>query len=186
MLPSLIPMLQHYRQAVGRSGEPRLGALTALVGVGYFSLWTVIGLVVFPLGAGLAAAEIQEPMLARAVPVASGAIVLMAGALQLTAWKAHRLACCRTISAHSCALPADAGAALLHGLRLGVRCAACCANLMAILLVIGIMDLGAMTLVTAAITAERLLPAGESIARSIGTAFVAAGLLLIAHAIGVA
>src|SRR5580704_1579186 len=32
MLPSLVPMLWRYRKAVGRSGETRLGWLTALVG----------------------------------------------------------------------------------------------------------------------------------------------------------
>ncbi len=36
MLPSLVPMLWRYRQAVGRTGEARLGRLTALVGAGYF------------------------------------------------------------------------------------------------------------------------------------------------------
>src|SRR5258707_15744361 len=36
MLPSLVPMLWRYRQAVGRPGETRLDRLTALVGVGYF------------------------------------------------------------------------------------------------------------------------------------------------------
>ncbi len=34
MLPSLLPMLWRYRQAVGGAGETRLGRLTALVGVG--------------------------------------------------------------------------------------------------------------------------------------------------------
>ena len=32
MLPSLVPMLWRYRQAVGRTGETRLGRLTMLVG----------------------------------------------------------------------------------------------------------------------------------------------------------
>src|SRR6516225_1270753 len=36
MLPSLVPMLLRYRQAIGRTGETRLGRLTALVGTGYF------------------------------------------------------------------------------------------------------------------------------------------------------
>jgi predicted metal-binding membrane protein len=34
MLPSLAPMLWRYRQAVGRTGETRLGRLTVLVGAG--------------------------------------------------------------------------------------------------------------------------------------------------------
>src|SRR5689334_5483907 len=36
MLPSLVPVLLRYRQAVGRTGETRLGRLTAFVGIGYF------------------------------------------------------------------------------------------------------------------------------------------------------
>jgi Predicted metal-binding integral membrane protein (DUF2182) len=66
-------------------------------------------------------------------------------------------------------LPADAGTAWRHGLRLGLHCSHCCAGLMAILLVIGVMDLRAMGVVAAPITAERLAPAGERVARAIGS-----------------
>src|SRR5881409_315256 len=79
MLPSLVPMLWRYRQAVGRTGETRLGRLTALVGVGYFFVWTVFGMAAFPLGVALAAVEMQQPALARAVPIAVGVVVLIAG-----------------------------------------------------------------------------------------------------------
>src|SRR5919204_5660119 len=44
MLPSLVPMLWRYRQAVGTTGETRLGRLTALVGAGYFFVWTLLGI----------------------------------------------------------------------------------------------------------------------------------------------
>src|SRR5256886_5698727 len=80
MLPSLLPMLWRYRQTVGRTGETRLGRLTALVGVGYFFVWTVFGMAAFPLGVALAAIEMQQPALARAVPIAVGVVVLIAGA----------------------------------------------------------------------------------------------------------
>ena len=82
-----------------RRDETRLGALTAIAGAGYFFVWTVCGMAVFPLGAALAAIEMQQPALARAVPIAVGAVVLIAGFLQLTAWKARHLACCREASA---------------------------------------------------------------------------------------
>ena len=59
MLPSLVPMLWRYRQAVGSTGETRLGRLTALVGVGYFFVWTVFGMGAFPLGVALAAVEMK-------------------------------------------------------------------------------------------------------------------------------
>ena len=184
MLPSLVPMLWRYRQTVGRTGEARLSWLTALVGAGYFLVWTAFGMAAFPLGVALASIEMQQPALARAVPIAVGVAVLVAGILQFTAWKARHLACCRQAPGRGRALPADAGAAWRHGLRLGLHCSSCCANLMAILLVIGVMDLRAMAVVTAAITVERLAPAGERVARAIGAVTVGAGALLIARAAG--
>jgi len=184
MLPSLVQMLWHYRQAVDRTGETRLGPLTALVGVGYFSVWTLFGMAVFPLGVGLAAVEMQRPALARAVPIAVGVVVLIAGILQFTEWKPRHLARCREATGRGRTLPADVATAWGHGMRLGLHCAHCCSNLMAILLVIGVMDIGAMAVVTTAITVERLAPAGKLVARAIGVVAVAAGLFLIARAVG--
>ena len=180
MLPSLVPMLWRYRQAVGRPGETRLGRLTALVGVGYFFVWTVFGMAAFPLGVALAAIEMQQPELARAVPIAVGVVVLIAGSLQLTAWKARHLAWCREAPGRGRTLPTDAVTAWRHGLRLGLHCSHCCFGLMAILLAIGVMDLRAMAFVAAAITVERLAPAGEPVARAIGAVVVVAGLFQIA------
>ncbi len=184
MLPSLVPMLRRYREAVARTGETRLGGLTALVGVGYFLVWTAFGTAAFPLGVALAAIEMRQPVLARAVPIAVGVAVLVAGCLQFTAWKARHLACCREAPGCGRALPADAGTAWRHGVRLGLHCGHCCANLMAILLVVGVMSLPAMAVVAAVITIERLAPAGERVARAIGAVVVGAGLVLIARAAG--
>ncbi len=184
MLPSLVPMLWRYRQAVGRTGATRLGRLSVLAGVGYFFVWTAFGMAAFPLGAALAAVEMQRPALARAVPIAVGMVVLVAGGLQFTAWKARHLACCRAAPGRGRTLPADVGTAWRHGLRLGLNCIYCCAGLMTILLVIGVMDPRAMAVVTAAITVERLAPAGERVARAIGVVVVGAGLFLIARAAG--
>ena len=184
MLPSLVPVLWRYRQALGTTGERCLDRLTALVVAGYFFVWAAFGMAAFPLGVALAAVEMHRPALARAVPIAIGAVVLIAGALQFSAWKARHLACCREASAHRHRALADAGTAWRHGLRLGLHCSTCCANLTAILLVIGVMDLGAMAVVTAAITAERLAPTRERVAQAIGAVVVGAGLLLIARAAG--
>jgi predicted metal-binding membrane protein len=183
MLPSLVPTLWRYRQAFGTTGETCLGRLTPIVGVGYLFVWAVFGMAAFALGVALAAVEMQLPPLARAVPIALGVVVLIAGALQFTTWKAHHLACCRGTPGRDRTLPVDAGTAWRHGLRLGLHCSHCCAGLTAILLVIGVMDLRAMAVVTAAITVERLAPAGERVARAIGAFAVAAGWFLIAQAI---
>jgi predicted metal-binding membrane protein len=184
MLPSLFPMLRRYRQAVGEEGAARLGRLTVLVGLGYFLVWTVLGMAAFPLGVGLATLEMRLPALSRAVPVAAGVVVLIAGILQLTAWKARHLASCREAPGRGHTLPADPGAAFEHGLRLGLHCCQCCGGLVAILLALGVMDLRAMAAVAAAVTVERLAPAGERVARAIGAVVVGAGLFLIARAAG--
>ena len=184
MLPSLVPTLWRYRQAVGKTGGARLDQLTVLVGMGYFCMWTLFGMAVYPLGVALAAVEMQLPALARAVPIAAGAVVLIAGALQFTAWKTYHLACCRQLPARGTGLPADARTAWRQGLRLGLHCCYSCAGLTAVLLVIGVMDVRAMAVVTAAISAERLAPAGERVARAFGAVAVGTGVFLIARAAG--
>src|SRR5256885_6291244 len=110
-------------------------------------------------------------------PIAIGAIVLLAGSLQFTAWKERHLACCREAGRDG--VPADAGTAWRYGLSLGLHCSQCCVGLMAILLVIGVMNVLAMAVVAAAITVERLAPAGERVARATGAAALGAGLFLI-------
>jgi len=176
-------MLRRYREAVGGASAARLGGLTAVVGAGYFTVWTLFGVAAFPIGVALAEVEMRLPVLSRAVPIAVAAVVLAAGGLQLTAWKARRLSCCREPPGHGHPLAADARTAWRYGLRLGVDCVACCAGLMAILLVIGVMDLRAMTVVAGAITVERLTRAGERVARATGAVAVGAGLLLLARAL---
>ena len=178
MLPSSVPMLWRYRRAVGWVSEVRLAWLTALVGIGYFFVWTLLGMFAFPLGMALATIEMQSPALSRAVPIAVSLVILIGGALQFTKWKAQQLAYCRESPGRGCTLPADAGTAWRHGLH----CSYCCAGLTAIFLVLGVMDLRAMAVVTAAITIERLAPAGEHVARAIGLIVVGTGLFLITRA----
>ncbi len=213
MLPSLVPMLWRYREANGHVGTRRLGLLTTLVGIGYFSVWTAFGVAIFPFGVALAAVEMQQPALARAVPAVVGVVVLIAGALQFTSWKVRHLACCQ-VAPEVRTVPADARTAVREGVRLGLVCSPCCANLMAILVVMGVMDLLVMAAVTAAITFERLTPIREPspftfwcqtpnrertpftfrcqtpnrerVARAIGLVIIGTAVVLIAQAAGLA
>ncbi len=180
MLPSLAPWLWRYREALRRGGETRSGRLAALVGAGYFVVWTLVGIAVFPLTIAIAALEQRPPAPGRAVPIAIGVVVLLAGAFQCTAWKAHQLACCR-LPGRGLGPAMTARTAWQHGLRLGLHCCGCSAGLTAILLVAGVMDLRVMVPVTLAITIERLSSAGERAARAIGAGVLAAGVLLIAR-----
>jgi predicted metal-binding membrane protein len=134
---------------------------------------------VYLLGVALASVEMQEPALARAAPIAAGMLVAIAGMTQFTSFKTHHLACCREAPARS--LRADAATALRFGLCLGVHCIYCCASFTAVLLVIGVMDLRAMALVTAAITVERLAPEAKRARRAAGAVLGGAGFLMIAR-----
>jgi predicted metal-binding membrane protein len=184
MLPSLVPMLARYRQAVHRTVNTNLNWLTALAGAGYFFVWTAAGAAIFPLGVALATIEMQQPGLARIVPVLAGVVVLIAGALQFTTWKQHHLTLCRKMPECDRTLSADALTAWRQGTHFGLHCGLSCANLTAVLLVIGVMDLRPMVLVTAAITLERLAPVGKHVAHAIGFVVIGAGLFLIAQAAG--
>jgi predicted metal-binding membrane protein len=177
MLPSLVPVLWRYHVSGDGAVGVRRGWRTALVSAGYFLVWAIIGAAVFPLGAAMAAIAMRAPALASLVPSAVGLVVLIAGSVQLTAWKSRHLACWRQTSSHGGA--ATAGAALRHGVRLGLRCGMHGSGAMAILLVAGIMDLRAMAVVTAALTAERLAPAGERVARGTGLVAVGVGMFLL-------
>jgi predicted metal-binding membrane protein len=170
MLPSLAPMLWRYWQATNERGSIHSGGLTALVGAGYFMVWAALGLIAFLL--------LQLPSIEHAGPLAAALVMLIAGVLQFTSWKAHHLACCRD-AACECSTGNGAGTALRYGLRLGFHCSCCCAGSTAVLLVTGLMDLRAMAVATAAITAERLAPSGVRVARAIGAFAVGAGVCLI-------
>jgi len=184
MLPSLVPMLLRYRGSIRGPDETRLERLTALAGAGYLFVWAFFGAVVYPLGLVLTAAEMRCLALARSVPIATGVVLLLAGCVQLTAWKGRQLGHCR--NAPACGPSLDARSAWQHGVRLGVRCSLCCFGFMMMLLATGVMDLGAMAVVTAAITVERLSPRPRYAARAAGVIAIAAGTLVIARVLGAA
>lgn len=183
MLPVLAPALWSYRTALASAAATRADRLTVLAGLGYFAVWTACGIAVFALGAALTQTALHYAAFARAVPIAGGIAVVIAGAFQFSAWKARLLACCRALPECRRHAPTNAGAAWRHGLRLGLHCVGCCANLSAILLVVGAMDLRAMALVTIAIVAERLAADGAYAARVVGAAAIGMGLSLTVQAV---
>jgi predicted metal-binding membrane protein len=187
MLPSLVPMVWRYRRALRRAGAARLAGPTALVAAGYFAFWSLAGAAVYPIGVALAAAEMSSRALARAVPIATVSVVLLAGAAQLTRWKARHLARCRTEpDCGGCGggqAAANARHAWRHGLRLGLHCCLCCSGYMAILLVCGVMDPGIMAAVALAITVERLAPYPAALARVGGAAVMVAGAVALFRAL---
>ena len=183
MLPSIAPALWRYRLAFAAGSGAGASRLALVAAAGYFAFWTMIGVAVYPLGLALAAAVKALSTLASLLPVATGTVVLIAGAVQLTPWKTRQLARCREDADPRCAPSSDLQSAWRHGLRLGRHCSLSCAGPMASLVAIGMMDLRTMGVVTAAITVERLLPVRLRAARVVGIGGMAAGVFLVVRAL---
>ena len=184
MLPSMAPTFWRYRRALARAAETRASGLTALAGLAYLVVWTALGVIVCVIGVAVTAASVRMPGLSRAAPFAVGVIVLVAGCIQLTRWKARHLAMLRMAPAPIHRVQADAGVAWRYGVRLGRDCGLSCAGLMSSLLVLGAMDVRAMAVATVVIFVERLAPAGERVARVIGLGALVVGEVLIARGAG--
>jgi predicted metal-binding membrane protein len=169
MLPSLSPILMNCRR---RGGET---VHATLVAGGYFFIWTIVGVVLFPAGAMLAHLALRSESISRAMPVASGVALLLTGLNQFAPWKSRQLDCCRAQPPSEL----DSARALRFGLHLGAHCVGCCLGFMLMLMVLGVMNLTAMLLVTIGITLERLVAHPIRIARGTGAAIAIAGLVMI-------
>lgn len=150
-----------------------------LTGCAYLLVWSALGLAIFAGGALLLEAALRWPLLARAVPLAAGVVVIAAGLFQMSHWKLAMLAHCSHVAGQG----AGAAAAIRQGLCLGLACCVSCAGLTALLIIGGIMDLRAMAILALAITAERLAPAGGRVARATGGLMLGAGAVQLARAL---
>ena len=182
MMPVLFTMLRRYRQSIG--DIPRLNLLTLMISIGYFFTWILVGTVVFPMGIWVADVAMQNSTIARNAPTITGLIVTFAGVLQFTRWKAQQLACCRNTPEQHIPIKRNISSSLRYGFRIGLRCNYCCTGLTLVLLVVGVMDPVAMTLVAIAIAAERLATAGRQVAKLIGIILIGIGLYMLIQALG--
>ncbi|HLH48477.1 MAG TPA: DUF2182 domain-containing protein, partial [Roseiarcus sp.] len=109
----------------------------------------------------------------------AGALLIAAGLYQITPLKRLCLRNCRSPLQFVMRLwrPGVAGAARL-GLAHGLYCLGCCAALMALLFVFGVMNLVWVAALAAFVLAEKALPLGERVSFGAGIAAVVAGLTL--------
>jgi predicted metal-binding membrane protein len=68
-----------------------------IAGAGYVLVWALVGAVVYPFGVFVAKAGMSSAELSRSMPIAAGIVLLLAGGLQLTAWKARQLCRCQAV-----------------------------------------------------------------------------------------
>jgi predicted metal-binding membrane protein len=174
MLPSALPMLLRYH-----------GTQYALmVATGYFFVWFLVGLPVYAAGMLFALAAMESAGFSRAVPVMSGAALVIAGTIQFSPWKMRGLRRCRNLQGHTAMRTiGKKRIAWRHGLKEGVSCAVCSSGPMLILLTLGAMNLLVMLLVTVMIAVEKLAREPGLIVRISGCAAVGAGLFMLVRCV---
>jgi predicted metal-binding membrane protein len=184
MLPSAAPMVLLYaRVARQAEREHRMGNASgkiAAFATAYLGLWILFGALATALQWGLEQVGVMSAMMSSRVASVSGTLLIAAGLYQLTPLKSVCLKHCRTparfIAGHW--RPGVRGAWHL-GLVHGLYCIGCCAVLMLLLFVGGVMNLLWIAGLTLFVAIEKLAPFGEHAAKGIAALLVAGGALLI-------
>ena len=178
MLPAIGPVMLAHRMVVRHRGE---GALPSVEFVaGYLAVWLLIGLV--PLLALLAFGNLtMEERSSRWLPIVGGAVLVVAGIYQVTPWKGTCLRACRSpigfVTRHDAK---GAGGALRAGAAYGTSCVGSCWALMAVLVVVGLMNLAWMAAIALVFLAEKNWRHGVLVTRVAGGAVAALGVAVAA------
>jgi predicted metal-binding membrane protein len=177
MFPTIAPMVLAHRMVVLKRGEGNLP--TVVFVAGYIFIWTAVGLV--PLVAVLAFQHASPEVLGgRWLEIAAGGALVVAGLYQFTPWPSFCLKQCRTPM--SFILTHDFGgglvAAFKAGASHGLYCLGCCWALMAVLVIVGFMNLAWMAVIAVVFLTEKNLPYGRAVSRVVGAAIVALGLAM--------
>jgi predicted metal-binding membrane protein len=186
MLPSAAPMtltfatVNRRRRELGTPYVP-----TAAFVSGYLLAWGAFSVAATAAQWALEHAALMPPMTRLSSPLVGGLVFVAAGLYQLTPLKHACLRRCRSPLAFVLERWQEGTAgALRMGAEHGAYCLGCCALLMALLFVGGVMNLLWAAAIGALVLVEKLLPAGEALARGAGVAAIAFGAWMIARALG--
>ena len=184
MLPSALPMtltfatVNRRRRALGTPYVP-----TAVFVAGYVLAWGAFSVAATALQWGLERAALMAPMMRTSSPLLGGLLFVAAGLYQLTPLKHACLRRCRSPLAFVLERWRDGTAgALRMGAEHGAYCLGCCALLMALLFVGGVMNLLWVAAIAGWVLVEKVLPRGAMLARAAGVSAIAFGAWMIARA----
>ena len=180
MLPSAAPTLLIYGM-VARRGD---GADDAPLRVhifagGYLVVWTAFSAVAALAQRAFTATGVLTPMMEARAPIASGALLVVAGAYQLTPLKRACLSACQSPAAFLVKhWHGGRAGAFRIGLLHGWYCLGCCWALMLLLFAGGVMNLTIIVGLTVFLLIEKLMPPALQGGRFSGVVLVVAGIYL--------
>lgn len=187
MLPSAAPMVLLYARVVRRADQQAASAEAPLsiasFAAGYLSLWILFSVLAVAVQFALERAGLMTMMMSSRSALLSGALLIAAGVYQLTPLKAACLEHCRSPAAYL-ANHWHAGplGAWRMGLEHGAYCVGCCAVLMLLLFVGGVMNLVWIAGLSLFVAIEKLAPFGPKLAKVFAVVLIGAGGALIATA----
>ena len=177
MFPSVAPMTLAFASVTRSRAEGYLP--TAAFVLGYILVWAVSGLVPLAVLQALDHIWMTPPSW---LPRLGGAVIVIAGIYQFTPLKDTCLGACR--SPLGFILTHDFGggppAAVRAGTSHGLYCLGCCWALMAVLAVLGLMNIAWMALFAAIFFIEKNVRFGEVVPRLVGAACIIGGLVIVA------
>jgi predicted metal-binding membrane protein len=183
MTPSAAPMMLMYAR-VGRQGkaEGKVFAATGWFVAGYFLVWVAFSFVATLAQWTVERADLLDSRMATGSNVFAGAVLIVAGAYQLTPLKDVCLVQCQSpfsfLMRHG-GFRQDIRGCLVLGFRHGAYCVGCCWVLMALLFVGGVMNVLWIALLALLVLLEKLLTFGRWIARAAGIGLLAAGASIL-------
>jgi predicted metal-binding membrane protein len=174
MVPSAAPVILLVLRVYRRRGDQHARVSAAAFVGGYLVTWTTFSATASAAQFGLHRAAVLTPEMASGSALLAGAILLIAGLYQWLPLKNTCLTHCQSplgfITRH---WREGAAGGFMMGVRHGIFCVGCCWALMALLFVVGVMNLMWVAAIAAYVLIEKLTPQGLRIGR------VAGGLLII-------
>lgn len=182
MVPSAAPTILLFAAIKRRQATTENPVIASwLFLAGYLVIWAGFSVVAVLLQWGLDQAGLLSGMMASTSSMLAGIILLAAGLYQFTPIKRACLRFCQSpLLFLSTYWQPDALGALRMGLRHGGYCVGCCWFLMALLFVVGVMNLAWVAAVAFYVAFEKLMPRHQWLSRVAGVVLMVAGAVVIA------
>ncbi len=181
MLPAALPMVFTFLGLVRRRAPAAALALTLLFIAGYLLVWAGYSLLGTLGQWGLQHAALLSPGGWSTSPYLSAALLLVAGGFQFSDLKYACLDKCRSpLGFFALEWRPGSRGALVMGLRHGLHCVACCWAYMALVFVLGVMNVWWMLALTLFVAVEKIGPAPHWTGRIAGAAAIAWALVIMA------
>jgi predicted metal-binding membrane protein len=149
-------------------------------GLGYLLVWLAFSACATAAQWALHEGALLSSTMATSSTSVAGVILITAGAYQLTPLKTGCLAQCQSPLGFLMSNWRDgSGGAFLMGFRHGIFCVGCCWALMALLFVVGVMNLAWVGFLTVCVLAEKLGFTGARVSRAGGAILIALGAVLV-------